>query len=89
MATPDEQFLLGIVSFVITEHAAASEILERAAAAGLTPEFGCRMGVCHKCTTRKKHGAVRNAISGEIRADTDEEITICNNVPVGDVCLDL
>ncbi|MGH3359967.1 MAG: ferredoxin reductase [Nocardioidaceae bacterium] len=64
-------------------------ILEQAEAAGLTPEFGCRMGVCHKCTIRKKHGAVRNAISGEIRADTDEEITICNNVPVGDVCVAL
>lgn len=64
-------------------------ILEQAEAAGLTPEFGCRMGICHKCTTRKKHGAVRNVISGEVRADTDEEITICNNVPVGDVCVAL
>ncbi|UPK73503.1 ferredoxin reductase [Nocardioidaceae bacterium SCSIO 66511] len=64
-------------------------ILEQAEAAGLTPEFGCRMGVCHKCTTRKKFGAVRNVISGEVRADTDEEITICNNVPVGDVSVAL
>ncbi|HLR85470.1 MAG TPA: ferredoxin reductase [Nocardioidaceae bacterium] len=64
-------------------------ILEQAESAGLTPEFGCRMGICHKCTTRKKFGAVRNVISGEVRADTDEEITICNNVPVGDVCVAL
>lgn len=64
-------------------------ILEQAEAAGLSPEFGCRMGVCHKCTLHKKHGAVRNAISGEVRADTDEEITICNNIPVGDVCISL
>ncbi|UYM05556.1 ferredoxin reductase [Solicola gregarius] len=64
-------------------------ILEQAEAAGLTPEFGCRMGICHKCTTRKKFGAVRNVISGEVRADTDEEITICNNVPVGDVSVAL
>ena len=64
-------------------------ILEQAEAAGLQPEFGCRMGICHKCTTRKKFGAVRNVISGEVRADTDEEITICNNVPVGDVSVAL
>ena len=64
-------------------------ILEQAETAGLSPEFGCRMGICHKCTIKKKHGAVRNVISGEVRADTDEEIQICINAPVGDVCVAL
>lgn len=60
-------------------------ILQQAEAAGLTPEFGCRMGVCNTCATRKNHGAVRHVISGEVSANTDETIKICVNVPVGDV----
>jgi ferredoxin-NADP reductase len=64
-------------------------ILEQLENAGLTPAFGCRMGICHTCTVRKKHGAIRNVLSGEVRADTDEEIQICVNAPVGDVCLAL
>ncbi|NDL59468.1 2Fe-2S iron-sulfur cluster binding domain-containing protein [Phytoactinopolyspora sp. XMNu-373] len=60
-------------------------ILEQAESAGLTPEFGCRMGVCNTCAIRKNHGAVRHVISGDVAANTDETIKICVNVPVGDV----
>ncbi len=60
-------------------------ILEQAETAGLTPEFGCRMGVCNTCAIRKNHGAVRHVVSGEVSANTDETIKICVNVPVGDV----
>lgn len=60
-------------------------ILEQAEAAGLTPAFGCRMGVCNTCVVKKNFGAVRHVISGEVRANTDETIKICVHVPVGDV----
>ncbi len=60
-------------------------ILEQAEAAGLKPEFGCRMGVCNTCVVKKNHGAVRHIISNEISANTDETIKICVHVPVGDV----
>src|SRR5215213_3441615 len=60
-------------------------ILEQAEAAGLKPEFGCRMGVCNTCVVKKNHGAVRHVISKEISANTDETIKICVHVPVGDV----
>ena len=60
-------------------------ILEQAEAAGLKPEFGCRMGVCNTCVIKKNHGAVRHVISNEISANTDETIKICVHVPVGDV----
>jgi ferredoxin-NADP reductase len=60
-------------------------ILEQAEAAGLKPEFGCRMGVCNTCVVKKNHGAVRHVISNEISANTDETIKICVHVPVGDV----
>ena len=64
-------------------------LLEQAEEAGLSPEFGCRMGICHTCTCMKTAGATRNAISGEISADEDEEIQICVSVPVGDVELQI
>lgn len=60
-------------------------ILEQAELAGLKPEFGCRMGVCNTCATKKNSGAVRHVVSGEINANTDETIKICVQVPVGDV----
>ncbi|WP_370616078.1 ferredoxin reductase [Mumia sp. Pv 4-285] len=62
-----------------------STILEQAEAAGLTPEFGCRMGVCNTCALKKNHGAVRHVITGEVSASTDETVKICVHVPVGDV----
>lgn len=64
-------------------------ILEQAEAAGLKPEFGCRMGVCNTCAIKKNTGAVRHIVSGEIAADTDQTIKICVQVPVGDVSVAL
>lgn len=64
-------------------------ILEQAEAAGLRPEFGCRMGVCNTCASKKESGAVRHVISGDVCANTDETIKVCVNVPVGDVTIAL
>jgi ferredoxin-NADP reductase len=64
-------------------------LLEQAEAAGLTPEFGCRMGICHTCTTRKSAGAVRNVLTGDISAEDDEDIQLCVSVPAGDVALEI
>jgi len=66
-----------------------ASLLEQAEQAGLTPESGCRMGICHTCTRRKLTGSVRNARTGDISTATDEDIQICVSVPVGDVELDL
>lgn len=66
-----------------------STILEQAEAAGLSPAFGCRMGVCNSCAIKKEFGAVRHVITGEIAANTGEKIKICVNVPVGDVSVAL
>jgi ferredoxin-NADP reductase len=62
-------------------------LLEQAEAAGLTPESGCRMGICHTCTCRMTAGSVRNVQTGEVLTGTDEDIQICISVPVGDVTL--
>jgi ferredoxin-NADP reductase len=64
-------------------------ILEQAEAAGLSPAFGCRMGICHSCTCRKTAGSVRNLRSGELSSNEDEEIQICVSAPVGDVEIEL
>ncbi|MCV6968623.1 flavin reductase family protein [Mycobacterium bohemicum] len=64
-------------------------LLEQAEAAGLTPESGCRMGICHTCTRRKIAGTVRNLTSGAVSTGPDEEVQICVSVPVGDVELSL
>lgn len=64
-------------------------LLEQAEHAGLSPEFGCRMGICKSCTCRKTAGAVRNALTGQVSAGEDEDIQICVSVPVGDVALEL
>ena len=64
-------------------------LLEQAEAAGLTPEHGCRMGICHSCTCRMTAGTVRNVQTGEVLTGNDEDIQICISVPVGDVTLDL
>jgi stearoyl-CoA 9-desaturase NADPH oxidoreductase len=64
-------------------------LLEQAEAAGLQPEFGCRMGICHSCTCRKVAGHVRNVRTGELSSADAQDIQICVSVPAGDVQLDL
>ncbi|MDT5009002.1 MAG: stearoyl-CoA 9-desaturase oxidoreductase [Mycobacterium sp.] len=60
-------------------------LLEQAEAAGLTPESGCRMGICHTCTRRKTRGAVKNLITGAVSTTDEEDVQICVSTPVGDV----
>ncbi|KUI31224.1 ferredoxin reductase [Mycobacterium sp. IS-1496] len=60
-------------------------LLEQAEAAGLTPESGCRMGICHSCTRRKTSGVVKNLITGAVSGVDGEDVQICVSAPVGDV----
>jgi stearoyl-CoA 9-desaturase NADPH oxidoreductase len=64
-------------------------LLEQAEAAGLAPEFGCRMGICFSCVRRKDDGTVRNVLTGEESSLPDEDIRICVSAPVGDCSVDL
>jgi len=60
-------------------------LLEQAEAAGLNPQSGCRMGICHTCTRRKTTGIVRNLTTGAVSAGADEDVQICVSAPIGDV----
>lgn len=60
-------------------------LLEQAEAAGLRPQSGCRMGICHTCTRRKTSGAVKNLITGAVSTSVEEDVQICVTAPVGDV----
>ena len=77
----------GNVSFAASGKQAentGATLLEQAEALGLAPAFGCRMGVCFTCTSRKTEGTVRNVVTGVESSLPDEEIQICVSTPVGD-----
>ena len=82
----------GEVRFARSERLAVNTggtLLDQAEAAGLKPEAGCRMGICHTCTCRKTAGKVRDTRTGEISAAFEADIQICISVPVGTVTLDI
>lgn len=82
----------GAVSFTRSGEGAANtgaSLLEQAEALGLTPEFGCRMGICFSCTATKTQGTVRNVLTGEESSLPDEDVRICVSAPVGDCSVDL
>lgn len=64
-------------------------LLDQAEAAGLSPDAGCRMGICHSCLCRKTAGRVRDLRTGALSDDGDEDIQLCVSAAVGDVTLDL
>lgn len=82
----------GEVRFAKSNTTAVSKgttLLEQAEEAGLTPESGCRMGICHACTCRKTAGKVRDLRTGEVSSGDEEDIQLCISVPVGTVILDI
>ena len=57
----------GSISFTMAGQEAANSgatLLEQAEALGLRPEYGCRMGICRTCTTRKHEGRCATSSPG-------------------------
>ncbi|MXG91716.1 ferredoxin reductase [Nocardioides flavescens] len=82
----------GTVSFERSGKSAdntGASLLEQAEALGLKPEFGCRMGICFSCVSKKTDGTVRNVLTGEESSLPDEDVRICVSAPVGDCSVDL
>ena len=64
-------------------------LLEQAEDAGLSPEFGCRMGVCHTCDVPKLAGVTRDVRNDELDTGERAKIQLCVAVALGDVDLHL
>lgn len=73
----------------IDVHDDGRTLLDQAESAGLKPQSGCRMGICHTCTRHKLNGAVRNITTGATSTSDEEDIQICISVPVGDIEINL
>ncbi|MFX1757117.1 ferredoxin reductase [Rhodococcus sp. As11] len=82
----------GEISFAesgIVAENTGSTLLAQAEAAGLTPEHGCRMGICHSCTAVRLSGCTRDVRTGDVDSEPGRRIQICVNAPVGDVAVEL
>lgn len=66
-----------------------ASLLEIAEAAGLKPQHGCRMGICHQCSCRKTSGTVVNRLTGKTSGPGEETVQLCISVPQGPVALDV
>ena len=66
-----------------------ASLLEQAEAAGLRPDYGCRMGICHTCTCRKRAGTHKNLVTGEVSSAPGEEIQLCVSAALGDLTVEL
>ena len=60
--------------------ASKGTLLELAEAAGLTPAFGCRSGICGTCRTRIRAGAVEY-LEEPLATRAEEEVLLCCSVP--------
>ncbi|MCK0092354.1 iron-sulfur cluster-binding domain-containing protein [Rhodococcus sp. F64268] len=87
---PDD--VSGSVSFAESGIVAANSgatVLEQAENAGLTPEHGCRMGICHTCTAIRSSGCTRDIRTGETDSEPGARIQICVSAPIGNVTVEL
>ena len=62
-------------------------LLETLEAAGETPAYGCRMGICHTCRCTKREGVVENMLTGELSTEPNEAIRLCVSRAKTDVTL--
>jgi len=74
------------VSFVA---GGGKSLLGEAEAAGLTPAYGCRQGICHTCKCRKLSGSVEDLRTGKVSHQPDEFIQLCVSAARSAVTLDL
>src|SRR5699024_5035800 len=68
---------------------ATTNLLDTAEAAGLTPEHGCRMGICYGCLTPLVSGQVRDHAANEIMDAEGALVRICVCTAEGNAALAL
>ncbi|MGI9577466.1 MAG: flavin reductase family protein [Microthrixaceae bacterium] len=63
-------------------------LLDAAESAGLQPPHGCRMGICHGCTTPLREGRARDLRDGSLLA-AGSHVQICVSAAASDITLEL
>lgn len=64
-------------------------LLRVAEDAGLNPQHGCRMGICHTCPKRLLSGQVRDLRTGQIHGEAGDKVLICVSAAAGDCSIEL
>ena len=64
-------------------------LLQNAEQQGLSPRFGCRMGVCFQCVCDKVSGQVRDIRNGALSGHGGEQIQLCVSQPVTELVIKL
>ena len=60
---------------------AQTNLLDALETVGLSPAFGCRIGICKTCQCIKRSGVVKNLRTGEISDAPNELIQLCISAP--------
>jgi ferredoxin-NADP reductase len=55
----------------------ATSLLEALEAAGLNPQHGCRMGVCHTCSCTRTSGTTQNMQNGALETEGGMDVRLC------------
>ena len=74
---------------IALEAAAGVPLLQVAEQHGLTPRFGCRIGVCFQCVCQKTSGQVMDIRTGKISGDGPEQIQLCVSAAHSDLQIEL
>ena len=57
--------------------ATGTSLLEALEAAGLNPQHGCRMGVCHTCSCTRTSGTTQNMQNGALETEGGMDVRLC------------
>ena len=68
---------------------ARTSLLAVAESAGATPRHGCRMGICHQCSTTLLSGCVRDLRTGALVREPGTTIQPCVSAAAGDCTIEL
>ncbi len=74
-------------SDVVVTTDGTESLLAAAETAGLTPPAGCRMGICHTCTSRLECGSVVDLRDGRVH-EAGDHVQLCVTAPLGDITVD-
>jgi ferredoxin-NADP reductase len=64
-------------------------LLEALEAAGMNPEHGCRMGVCHTCSCTRTSGTTQNLQNGALESEGGMDVRLCVSRARTNLTLDL